>query len=494
MGKEIYIQGWLRPALTAVLSNREYEKFRKVLDIVDETLRGSSIEGECVAQALEGFEQAPWSKRERKGRFAICALRMELLRHLLGLPSFRSFSRQLSSSDLLADFCQLRTLEGIRWSSKSTLERASKLVSAEQLQEFNELLLKRVGDEQLCKRVKLKEAVDTSVCLIDSTCLEANIHFPVDWVLLKDVAVTLLKATELIRSRGLLHRMGHSPKELIKKMNKLSIAMTHSRRCPDAKKQRKKILRQIKGLLKAIGAHARRHAKRLQSQWEQTSLSPAQRDQVLGRIQEKLELLPKVIQQAHERIIGERRVDNKEKILSVHQSQVQVIVRGKSGKEVEFGNTLFIGESPDGLILDYKLYEHPAPSEADQLRQSLKRRQSAHPFNPLKVLVADRGFSKAKMSTELKKAKITDMICPRCPKALQQRLKEQSFRYWQNRRSSTEARIAILKNKGGGRPCRAKGYPNRAQAVGWGVLAHNLWWIARKIIDQEAAGSKAKVA
>jgi len=64
--------------------------------------------------------------RQRRARFGVAALRMELLQHLLGLPSLRSYLRALAGSDLLADFCGIRDLEGIHWSSKSMLKRASK--------------------------------------------------------------------------------------------------------------------------------------------------------------------------------------------------------------------------------------------------------------------------------------------------------------------------------------------------------------------------------
>ena len=35
------------------------------------------------------------------------------------------------------------------------------------------------------------------------SCLEADMHFPTDWILLKDVASTFLKAIKLIRQAGL---------------------------------------------------------------------------------------------------------------------------------------------------------------------------------------------------------------------------------------------------------------------------------------------------
>ena len=72
---------------------------------------------------------------------------------------------------------------------------------------------------------------------------------------------------------------------------------------------RKKVLRKMKKLLRRIGEHARRHRDLLEARQAATCYSTAQADRILARIDEKLELLPQVIEQAHERIIGERKVD-----------------------------------------------------------------------------------------------------------------------------------------------------------------------------------------
>ena len=63
-------------------------------------------------------------------------------------------------------------------------------------------------------------------------------------------------------------------------------------------------------------------------------------------------MLPQVIEQAHQRIIAGRLVKNHKKILSVYERDITVIVRGKAGAQVEFGNELFIAESPGGMIID----------------------------------------------------------------------------------------------------------------------------------------------
>ena len=491
----VFIQNWLRPALTPVLYNRDHRRLVDDLKKLDQALKTSALETKAIESALANLtEGASAKQRNRRAEFAVYALRAELLRQMLGAPGFEAFSVTLASSDLLTDFCGCRSIAGIRWTSKSSLQRASTLFSGEQLREFNTLLVECVGSAVSAIRLGLEKPEDFSVCLLDTTCLEENIHFPVDWLLLRDVSTTLLKAIQLIRKEGLLNRMVNLPEELSKSMNRLCIEMTHSRCKQGAKKARKGILRRMKTLLRRIGRHARRHRDLLEQGYEQTRLSQAQAGRILERIDEKLEQLPKVIKQAHERIIGERQVANQNKILSAHEPDIDVIVRGKAGASVEFGNELIIGESQGGLIIDYLLYGKDAPGEGKQLIESVQRQQKLKVDMKLTTVVADRGFDGAKITAWLKSESITSQVCPKSLPALRERLQDAAFSRLQTRRGSTEARIAILKNHTGGRVWRARGLTHRQLAVGWSVLAHNLRWIARTVREQQQARAVAQAA
>jgi len=99
---------------------------------------------------------------------------------------------------------------------------------------------------------------------IDNTCLKADIHFPVDWVLLIDATRTLMKSTLLIRSKGeLKNRMPQSPAELIREMNVLAIAMSQARNQSESASKRKGSLRQMKKLVRKIRRHAFKHQELL---------------------------------------------------------------------------------------------------------------------------------------------------------------------------------------------------------------------------------------
>ncbi len=155
----------------------------------------------------------------------------------------------------------------------------------------------------------------------DTTCVKSNIHFPVDWVLLRDATRTLIQAIQRIRSQGLKHRMG-DPKKFMRDMNKLCIEMTHVRKKKGAKKMRKAIFRRMKRLMKTVENHARNYYHLLESRWIETDWSQIQVQRLLGRIQNVLDQLPQAVHQAHERLIGDRRVANKDKILSLYDPGV----------------------------------------------------------------------------------------------------------------------------------------------------------------------------
>src|ERR1035437_5403699 len=128
----VALQSWLRPALTHVGANKDYAQFRAQLDAVDALLRRSHLESMALDFAAEGFEQASTRQQVARRQFALKALRVEVLRMLLGNPSFRQFSRTVAASDLLADFCGVRRLDGITGISKSSLDRASKFFRPDQ--------------------------------------------------------------------------------------------------------------------------------------------------------------------------------------------------------------------------------------------------------------------------------------------------------------------------------------------------------------------------
>ena len=181
-----------------------------------------------------------------------------------------------------------------------------------------------------------------------------------------------MKAAMLIRKRGLKVRM-EEPEEFLKRMNQLSIKMTHARRKKDGKRVRKAVLREMKKLSKIVAKHAERHQQLLEKSWQGTDLKEGEARQIITRIGAVLEQLPEAVRQAHERIIGERLVRNEEKILSLYEEHAGIYVRGKAGAEVEFGSQLLLGECVGGVIVDWELVCGNPMTDTKMLKRSLDR-------------------------------------------------------------------------------------------------------------------------
>ena len=486
----ISLQLELRPEIPNVYGTLDYREFRDTLIKIDEILTRSGLEHKLVTEALNQYvidkklnATKFYNSKESSLHYKKLkhALRCNVARHLTG-DSYRLFSIRLADSELFQWFTSISAFGCRKAISKSSLERYEKCFDETLLDEKIHEWLADLTDANKALESGLYQPIDCAKVFADSTCVKSNIHFPVDWVLLRDAARSLLLAIKTIRAQGLMHRM-IEPHLFLKQMNKLCIAMTHVRRKIDSKKQRKSIFRKMKKLSCCIAKHGKCYRELLNNEWEKTDWSHAQAKQVIQRIDLILEQLPSAIKQAHERIIGERIVPTEDKILSLYDKDTRVIVRGKAGNEVEFGQGLLLTEQAEGLIIDWRLFENQPPSDSKLLKSTLERIEKY--YGAIGSFCTDRAFSDKKNDDFLEAHKIYNAVCPRSPKQLQEKLRDPIFLSLQTRRSQTEARIGIFKNIFLGKPLRSRITAYKRMAISWCVLTHNLWLLSRKAIDIE---------
>ena len=104
----------------------------------------------------------------------------------------------------------------------------------------------------------------------------------------------------------------------------------------------------------------------------------------------------------------------------------------------------------------------------------------------LKNAWSDRGIHSNANEKHLKKYGIRSGLCPRDVTELSTRLEnEPGMREGLKRRAGTEARVSIIIRDFMGKPPRAKGFEHRQMMVGWAVLSHNLWILARLDAPEE---------
>jgi hypothetical protein len=483
----------LPQVLPTIEGNVDYRQLRDQLLRIDCLLLSSGLETGLMQKDLARWlgprKKVGAKAQQNRQRHARRALRCNIARLLIA-EDYRGFAARLADSPLLQYFCGVSELPCITVPSKSTLERYDKGWSQADIRQVVQQLL-GVGAAAPHKLV-LPEAVDLESAFLDTTCLSANIHYPVDWVLLRDATRTLMKAVQLIRDQGLKHRM-EPPQSFLTRVNRLCIQMTHASRQNDPQRQRKKTLRQMDKLVGTVRNHARRYRDLLHRRWQQTPWTQAQSQQVLRRMDGVLKQLPQARKQARQRIVQEQPVANADKILSLYEPDVHVIVRNKAGAQVEFGNTLLLAENPQGLIVDWELFQERAPADSALLPWSLGRMEQA--YGPkLKAVAADRGFDNEANRVGLAQEGIYNAVCPRSPQQLRERSGSWKFKRLQRRRGQTEGRISIVKNVFLCGQVRSKGFTHRALTVTWTVLVHNLWVLARMQLRAQGAQPQARAA
>lgn len=471
----------LPQVLPTIEGNVDYRQLRDQLLSIEDLLISSGLETQFLEADLRrwlGRRQKVSAKAQRAHQLhSQRALRCNIARTLLA-EDYRGFAARLADSPLLQHFCMVSQVDVVKVPAKSTLQRYDLWWPEAEVRGLIYQLLSLGATAP--QRLHLPEALDLQSAFLDTTCLKANIHYPVDWVLLRDATRTLMKAVTLIRAQGLKHRMGE-PESFLSHINKLCIQMTHAGNRKDpaqSQRQRKQTLRQMDRLMGTVRNHARRYRALLDENWQQTQWTRPQTEQVLRRMDQVLEQLPQARKQARQRILAGQKVANEEKILSLYESEVRVIVRKKAGAEVEFGNTLLLVENPQGLLMDWELFRESAPADAKLLPLSVGRMEQAY-GQALKAVAADRGFDNETNRVGLADEGIYNGICPRCPRELKKRSRCWKFKGLQRRRAQTEGRIGIVQNVFLGGRMRSKGFMHRQLTVSWTVLVHNLWVLAR---------------
>ena len=477
------IQTELYQDLPPVYGNREYRELKTLLERMDEIILQSHLENVFIESFPPEASNTP-IKRQR----LIEALRCTLLRQMFQL-SYGRLARELACNHLYQKFCGLFRIDKIKVPSAKTLERYEKMASPEMLQQIVSHLNQRAasgatdfGEQPL----RLETPVNLGVEYVDATAVKARVHYPVDWLLLRDAVRTLTLAIAQARKYGVCSRLPKEPQAYRTAMNKLCIEMTHARRTKDAAKKRKAIFRRMKKLVRVVEKLSRGHLAKLRRQGAASMLGVAEQLMLEHKFTVILDQIDAVIHQAHERIIGDRPVASADKILSLYEPDMHVIVRGKTGAEVEFGNTLFLAEQANGLIVDWELYQEQAPADSRMMPEHLQRMKEKE--IALEAVVSDRGFDSS-ANRHLLGKEIENHLCPRNIEQLKQQLQDETFCRHQRRRAQTEARIAIVMHGFLGNPMRKWGYKNKARLCGWGILAHNLWVLAR--LPQQAAQAKA---
>lgn len=322
---------------------------------------------------------------------------------------------------------------------------------------------------------------------VDTTVVETNVHYPTDATLLWDVTRALQRLMKKMRKKlpGRTPRIVNRTRSARRRMQELQ-RMTAQERS----RQQKRKYRELIGIVEHVMADARALVKAAKKAVKKSKPSRSILDDAViegycGEIESYCVLAKQVIDQARRRVLQGEQLPADEKLYSIFEPHTQLIKRGKAQKPVEFGRKVFLAESAQGLVTDYRVLEGN-PADCTNVASSLEHHQEMFRYAPDRY-ASDRGFFSAENVKSCEDAGVNDVCIPQPGyKSQEQAERERSkaFKQGQKFRAGIEGRISVLFRGRGMKRCLARGPERFEVLVGAAVLTNNLLRIAELLADK----------
>ena len=345
--------------------------------------------------------------------------------------------------------------------------RAFGRITPQTLQEINQKVIQAVVELGL---------EDGKTLRVDTTVVETNVHYPTDASLLWDSVRTITRLIEDLHEmlpqgvKGFTNRT-RSARRRMQEIERMTPQERVHQQVPK--------YRELLSITQQVVQNARQALKKKYK--KVASLMDGLKMEALRKeIGEYCGLADRVIHQTRRRVIDGEQVPTDEKLYSIFEPHTDLIKRGKARKPVEFGHKVFLAESAQGLITEYKVLDGN-PSDTNQVQSSLESHQQTF-AHPPEIYAGDRGFFSAENEAICEKAGVAQICIPQRggikTAERENRERGRAFKQGQKFRAGIEGRISVLFRGRGMKRCLAKGRQRFEILVGAAVLANNLMRIA----------------
>ena len=337
-------------------------------------------------------------------------------------------------------------------------------LTPETLRSVNDLIVKAAVEMKLEDGKKLRT---------DTTVVQTDIHYPTDNTLLFDaVRVVTRSVGRLFDAIGRRVDGFHNrTRAARRRMQEIQRMTSRARKTQQTPKYQALI-----GIAEEVMSSARGVLKRTKNVRGKTMAAALTIEVCRADIERYCGLGDRVI----DRVLEGEQVPTAEKIYSIFEFHTDLIKRGKVTTPVEFGHKVFLAESANGLITQYKVLDGN-PNDHDHVEPSLKYHRQTFGQAP-EVYGADRGFFSEENVEVCEQGGVKVACIPQCggQRTAEREAYEKSraFKEGQRFRAGIEGRISVLFRGRGMKRCLANGREGFELWVGAAMLANNLMVIA----------------
>jgi IS5 family transposase len=414
--------------------------------------------GEIVALARRDLaKHLSKSSRGREAKYTSEEILRALVVMFLEGDSYRDVVVRIEESDFLREFVGL----GIKPMMDFTfLSKAFGCLSPETWEAINARLTTHAVEEKKVSGEKLR---------VDTTAVETNVHYPTDASLLWDSYRTLV--------RILRHARAEYPRICAEnRFHDRKAKRRYSFISRNGKSLSKRTQRKVKTAYRELIEDVKRVLEISNTAAEMLG----NRDLFTLELFHYHPLVEMVIDQAERRVFDAEMLPADEKLYSLFEEHTELILRGKARKPVEFGHKVFLAQTQEKYISQYRVIEAQM-ADKDLLEDVLKVHATTFKGLP-KVLAADKGFyESAKALRDLEEKIETVSIAKKGRRTAEETEREhaKAFRLGQRFRAGIEGAISVLTRGYKLARCLFKGFRNFASSIGCAVFCHNLVVLAR---------------
>jgi transposase, IS5 family len=318
---------------------------------------------------------------------------------------------------------------------------------------------------------------------VDTTVVEADIHYPTDASLLGDGVRVLTRAMKRIAE--LTTDVGAKLRDRSRSTRRCLNQLGRAARSRGERSRQRMIqcYRRLMAITQRVVGQACRFVREVACGIKR-SKHRSDRVVVLRNRRYLEKMIPRVqqvLQQTRQRI-DEGNTHAPGKIVSLFEPDTEVIRKGKAGKPTEFGKMVKIQEAENQIVTHYEVYDR-RPADSDLLVPSLDVHQKQFGQAP-SLVAADAGFFSMHNEVEAHRRGVKHVAVPNLSTKSTERKALQHKRWFRKAmkwRTGCEGRISLLKRRHGLDRCRYKGTDGMKRWVGLGVIADNLINIAQML-------------
>ena len=435
-----------------------------VLKRIDEVLDDESLV-DNVFSVLSKRREAS-ARTGRPSTPAEVVLRLLVLKHLRDW-SYEQLQWEVTGNYVYRRFCRI---DGGDVPDAKTMVRYGQLLDGE--------VLKRAFD-RVVEVARARRVTNGRRMRIDTTVVEAPIHYPTDSGLLADATRVLSREVGRLEEAGTKLPFVRTDVRRSVARRLLEIGYALRKRGDEA---RAAIVKPYRRLLRVAARITRQAVRARRAASRAMQKARGRRRRALQRALAKLDVfIPRaeqVIKQTRARVI--RGVSNSEgKLLSIFETGTRILRRGKLHKPTEFGALVRVQEAEGGVVTDVGIVDGNHDSEL--LVPAVERHIEVF-GKPPTMAATDRGFYSGRGVKRIEELGVRRAVVPFPGGRSQKRVAHEHQRWFRRGRAwraGGEARIARLKHCFGMARSRYRGTSGTSRTIYWAAIANNLVTIAR---------------